>query len=79
MTNWAGSVFALLTTTTPLIAVPYQYGKLRIMPDCPVYSNRIEHIIRFLSFLVHTTVYNTLSILERHFRKYVGNQNLQPF
>ena len=74
-----GSVFALLATMAPLIAVSYQNGKLCIMPDCPVHTNGIKFIMRLLSFVVHTTVYNTFSILERHFGKYVGNQNLQPF
>ena len=59
-----GSVFALLTTTTLLIAEPHQNSKLHIMPDCPVYANGIKHITRLLSFVVHTTVYNLFSILE---------------
>ena len=65
-----GSVFALLATTTPLIAVPPQNGKLRIMPDCPIHANGIKRIAKLLSFVVHTTVYNTSSILEGYFEKY---------
>ena len=74
-----GSVLALLTTMTPLIAIPHQNGKLCIMADCPVHANGIKCIARLLSFVVHTTVYNTSTILEGYFKKYIGNQNLQPF
>ena len=49
------------------------------MPDCPVHANGIKYITGLFSFVVHTTVHSTFSILERHFGKYVGNQNLQPF